>query len=525
MEDIGTGKIVLGEKVVGVDPFTLIDSLTTKIATSLDVGQAMPAGMGASRFAGSMECYKEYHEGMKLFGQSRWDEAQVQFDKTIAMDSSFALPYMRNGMIKVFQGRQQEGQVYFQQALKYRDKLPRRDRIVLDIYADLWLHQQFESAYQKIKAFVKEFPTDAEGRTFYALMLDVFETDTTAAFAELDTALAIDPGFSFAMQQYAELKSKYGDNKTALKYRQQLVKEFPESSDILAALGRQYRIMGDLDKAIETFEAMVGKFPDEPNAISALYVLHVRKRQFDKAREYLEMIPERTGNDPFEMDDYYVSMGNLAVWQGKFRENIAFLHKAYDETVKTGDPNLQWGALSRLRAAFEFLDMDDSALVYLRKSYEVANGFQKVNYPIQMVELDTARCEEMRPIFQNTLKDFEARLPGQMAGFGPVLNDLFEATCISDTAMLIQQQKEIMRIQPGQSDGNERTLGIYLVLFNGAEEGVSILEDFVFGNKKSSAGVSYLGTQLLPGSGVRRIRKKERGGGTLPRGASFLVRS
>ncbi|RKX27898.1 MAG: hypothetical protein DRP47_05765, partial [Candidatus Zixiibacteriota bacterium] len=54
LEDIASGKIVLGEKVVGDDPFALVDSLTTKMAASLNIlGSSVPVKAVASMITSS----------------------------------------------------------------------------------------------------------------------------------------------------------------------------------------------------------------------------------------------------------------------------------------------------------------------------------------------------------------------------------------------------------------------------------------------------------------------------------------
>ncbi|MDD3732292.1 MAG: protein kinase, partial [candidate division Zixibacteria bacterium] len=96
LEEVESGKILLGEKVIGEDPFVLVDSLTHKIAQSLNIQLAMAGKKDITPCTSSSpEAYKYYIIGMEKFGLGFLDEAIEQFHKAIAIDSTFALPYMR----------------------------------------------------------------------------------------------------------------------------------------------------------------------------------------------------------------------------------------------------------------------------------------------------------------------------------------------------------------------------------------------------------------------------------------------
>ncbi|MEW5925170.1 MAG: serine/threonine-protein kinase, partial [Candidatus Zixiibacteriota bacterium] len=71
LEDVESGRIILGEKVVGDDPFALVDSLTQKIAQSLNVQGALANNRGVAEFTSSSpEAYRYYIQGMEKFSGS-----------------------------------------------------------------------------------------------------------------------------------------------------------------------------------------------------------------------------------------------------------------------------------------------------------------------------------------------------------------------------------------------------------------------------------------------------------------------
>ncbi|MCK4858217.1 MAG: protein kinase, partial [candidate division Zixibacteria bacterium] len=161
LEDIASGKIIFGEKVMGIDPFMLVDSLTQRIATALNVAGAQTADAAvASVTTSSPEAYKQYHLALEDFSNGLYDEAIAKYNRALVFDSTFALAYMRIGMAHTFAGRRQEGAAYLALAEQFADKLPIYERNLLDIYADLWLHFEFDDALTKLEIFVNNYPND-----------------------------------------------------------------------------------------------------------------------------------------------------------------------------------------------------------------------------------------------------------------------------------------------------------------------------------------------------------------------------
>lgn len=490
LEDITTGTILLGEKVVGSDPFVLVDSLTLKIATSLDLEDEMGREVNASHFASSPQAYKEYHRGMEMFGSARWEEAMTQFERAISIDSTFALPYMRIGMVHVFQGRQQKGSEYLAKAVVYQDKLPRRERSLLDIYVDLWQRQQFDPAFEKLHRYVETFPEDTEGRTFYAIAIGQLEGDTVRAFAQLDTVLTIDPDLAFALQQYAELRSRYKDYEGAVPYYERLLKAYPQSADYYQSLGTVLVKLDKLDKAIELYGEAVERFPDDPDPIASLAGAYVHKREFDTAEGLLKRMPEKFGDDPFEMRQYYNLMGNLALWRGKFKENLSWRHKALEAALATGDDNLKYSGYSTLKTFFETLDMKDSAAHYLNQAYKVAGVFQRTNFPLEQVAIDHSRADEMRTLFSREVKEFRDRLPQQLHPIADALDSLFEAYADADTVAIIRSHRLLKAAQPQQT-GNDFAAAVFMIKSGQYKEALPLITPWVEGEERSNSGWSY----------------------------------
>ncbi|MCP4709300.1 MAG: tetratricopeptide repeat protein, partial [Planctomycetes bacterium] len=345
LEDVSSGQILLGEKVVGSDPFVLVDSLTDKISASLNLRQETladdearwaqlaiddPAAFADSikaqvdrslnevdinlPFTGgkiseitssSVEAYKEYILGLQKFQLGLTEQAIEYYARAIEIDSTFALPYMRTGMAYAFMGRTQMAKDFFTQALQFEDKLPLRERNLLEIYADTWLYRKFDDAFSKLQMFVGNYPDDKEARTIYALYLVQIINNPDAAFAQLDTVLAQDPRYPFALDAYASAYLRLANYDKAIEYYQREKQYYPESPNSYESLITVYRRQGELDKAVVEAHQLLEIMPESYTALSQLRTISLLRRDVDGAARYLERAREIHSDDPFRMSAYH----------------------------------------------------------------------------------------------------------------------------------------------------------------------------------------------------------------------------
>jgi len=210
LQDVATGNVVQGFKVIGKDPFTLVDSLTQKIASSLNISSSLSENVQVANFtSSSTEAFRYYQSGLEKMQAELYDEAIADFEHALSIDSTFALPYMRIGMCHVFDGRQQQGTPYFEKAREFEAKLPVRDRHLLEGYAQIWLDREFGKASNTFESFVQRYPDDKEGRSIYAALISNLMKDTTTALAHLDTVLEQDPTYQFALSQRAAIYERH----------------------------------------------------------------------------------------------------------------------------------------------------------------------------------------------------------------------------------------------------------------------------------------------------------------------------
>ncbi len=532
LEDVTTGQIVLAEKVVGSDPFVLVDSLTDKIAASLHLRQEKLAGDEADwgqlaiddpaafadsirkhvdrslreanihlPFGGgkiseitssSVEAYKEYILGLQKFNLGLSEQAIEYYARAIEIDSTFALPYMRTGMAYAFMGRTQMAMDFFTKALRFEDKLPLRERNLLDIYADTWLRRKFDDAFAKLQMFVDNYPDDKEARTIYALYLVQIINDHEAAFTQLDTVLAQDPRYPFALDAYASTYLQLENYDQAIEYYQRLKRYHPESPNSYESLITVYRRQGELDKAVAEAHQLLEIMPNYYTALAQLRTISFLRRDFDGARRYLEKIREAHGDDPFRMTAYHSQLANLADWRGEFKKALDHHFSALAWSEKTGDTANIVADLLAIGMFYHRIGQPDSAMYYIEKAHVISTMFQLFNYSLAAVEIDTTFIPLARERFAEASENVKTRVPAEFWEIFEILGDIFEGYCRADTAAVIAARKEFLSRPSQVNSGDIFQLGKLQVLTGQYEDGITTLQRLLTGPRRTTSATLYL---------------------------------
>jgi tetratricopeptide (TPR) repeat protein/TolB-like protein/tRNA A-37 threonylcarbamoyl transferase component Bud32 len=476
LEDTGSGKILFAEKVVGADPIQLVDSLSAMVVGKLNMG-----GEGRIRVADMMtasaEAYKYYHQGTEKLLIGLGDEARELYRRALAVDSTFALPYMRIGMSHVFEGRPREGAEYFVRALRYEKKLSPRDRRLLDIYADVWLRQELGDAYTKMADFVETYPEDKEALSLYGALLVGFSADTTRGFAQCEAALELDPTYPLALAVYAQNLAQFEQYDRAIRIMERYRAAYPESPDAYKAIGDYCSEMNENARALESYEEFRRRFPDDPTVIPDMVALAIRQRDFEKARRYTgEILLIRPGDAQWARIREG-QLGNLETWRGRFDAGLGHYRRAAAIARSIGDPVMVHTSLSLLAGYHDAFDRPDSALAIHARAQGFARPYEKMSYPVKVVEESPERAPEMRPVLQKAMNDFKAHIPEDLWSLADGVKTIFEAHAARDTAGIIAYYRGLRERPPNQRGPDvDRSLGTLLARAGRYAEAIPYLE-------------------------------------------------
>ncbi|MEZ5359340.1 MAG: protein kinase [Candidatus Zixiibacteriota bacterium] len=488
LEELSTGKIISTVKVVGSDPFVLVDSLTTKLATALGINADASSSDVAKITSSNPEAYKKYIEGLQVFNIGMYDASVDVFKEAIALDSTFALPYMRIGMARVFTGKNTEGAQWFAQAMQYADRLPIRERNLLDVYSDLWLSPNFDNAFTKMETLVKNYPDDAEMRTLYALMVSLFRQDSTAAYAHFDTVLQTSPRNLFCLAQYIDMRLKYEQYDLAEEAAEKLLKYYPQSPSPYALLSRIAFATKDMDRAIEMLEKQYEVYDRSSEPLFDIYEAYINKRDFEKAEIYAEKVLQKSPNDPFELGRYYNLKSALALWNGQFKQSLKFEFRALDQFLIIGDSNLVAGKYNSISNLYDRIGETDSSLYYADKGYEWSTLFSKLDYPFKLIDRDRTLIDTARVLLNHIIEEFKIRLPEEFWPMADGLLDAFEGEASGDTLAMIDAFMKVYNVNPQNNKGILRSNAYLQARIGQYDAAIKVLDNYRTDPTTSTSG-------------------------------------
>jgi serine/threonine protein kinase len=508
LEDVASGKILLAEKVVSEDPMTLVDSLATRMASAMNVRSMTLVDKGVSQLTtSSPEAYKYYHLGMQKFLDESYEEAIIDFNKAVALDSTFALAYMRIAMSYAFQGRQQDGVPYFIQAKRFDSHLPAKERNLLDVYTEIWLKQNFDLAMSKMKTLADTYPDDKESRTVYALLRWELFKDTTGSLQLFQEVLQQDPKYQLALRFVVQCCEGMKDYDKAIAYCKQMQQYYPESPLSYRGLAELYLLKDDIDAAISAYEQVLAKYPGDADALQSLSTCFIRKRDFSKADYYAEEFRKIYANDPFKMNQYYYIKGNLAIWAGKFRTCVKLGGLGIANALASKDSMRVVQAFRSVSMLYDAIGIKDSAAYYYKKSLPWTSWSQKINYPVGLVAIDRKYADELRPMLRQALVDFRSRVPSQLLSIADGVQELFDGLANADTTGVIRAMELLMKTGQTSSDAR-RELGENNILFGRYQKGKELLEPLVSGPDQLTWGYTYLDDNHLLGIAEEALGNK-----------------
>lgn len=93
--ELETGTVIDGARVRGSDVFALVDSLAVRLAPHVAGDRGRPTIRVSQLGTHDMEALAAFQEGIALERAGEMEEAEVMFEKAVAMDSTFVLPLVR----------------------------------------------------------------------------------------------------------------------------------------------------------------------------------------------------------------------------------------------------------------------------------------------------------------------------------------------------------------------------------------------------------------------------------------------
>ncbi len=262
----------------------------------------------------NLEAYQHYFKGDQLVSNLKFDEAEKEFNKAIALDSTFALAYYRlaYAIAWSFVERAKEP---IRKAMQYIDKVPEKEQYLIRA-ENASIHGKNAEAIALYRELLRSYPDEKEA--LYAIGDHSFHRgDYVTASTHLEKVLAIDAAFERALQHLTWTYRDMQRYEKALVIAQQYVSKeaSPQSYDLL---GEIHALRGDFEQALETYGHARELFPNSTLPVSGIGEIQIFKEDFDGAEAEFQKMLQKDGFA--QKRSAYGNLAILSAYRGKYRD-------------------------------------------------------------------------------------------------------------------------------------------------------------------------------------------------------------
>ena len=370
IHDVRTGERLATEIVrapLGADPRPLFDSLAARILhiSGAPVSERPDV---LAQTTSSLDAYRSYLAGVAWLQQFQIDSARASFQRAIALDSTFALAYVRLRDAEGWEGVTGNPGIrreLIARAQRYSASLPPRLRSLIEFHA-AYERGDFRRARAIAEGMIARDSTDVEawyqlGEAHFHHQASTFPPPDTVgnlgkALRAFQQALALDSSYLVAYRHILDgLNACAAPGNGVVCLADSAVYGLP--ADLVTRLGRPAvdRSKADARAAqLATARGWVSVAPNTPIARVQLAQALIGEQQWDEASRQVSEL--RTFGAVASAD---ALQALIAFQRGKYRDAAAALSRVDSVSAMGVQPLAQWGTNilaggGRIRAALDF---------------------------------------------------------------------------------------------------------------------------------------------------------------------------
>ncbi|MFQ5631404.1 MAG: tetratricopeptide repeat protein, partial [bacterium] len=305
----------------------------------------------------NFEAYQHYFLGEQFVNKLNFNSAKEEFEKAIALDSTFGLPYYRLSYISLWWNSEPIDYAYMiQKAMALIDRIPEKDRFLVRAEYDRVYAGGWPAAIAVLEEMEKRFPDDKE--MMFIIGDGAYHTgDYPRALKYLKNVLSIDPIHERALQHLVRAFRDIGNYEQMLEFAEQYaaVTAAPEAYSLLA---NAYAAVGKYEQGIEKIKQMQELFPRESEFNAIIANLYMIKGEYDLAEQ--ELLPLIDSKQPARSKHVgYSGLRILYNLTGQYRRAINMCEKEIE---------LYW--LEN--------DTTSAAIISIRKALLIVDGWNDI---------------------------------------------------------------------------------------------------------------------------------------------------
>jgi tetratricopeptide (TPR) repeat protein/TolB-like protein len=251
VEDVTSGRVLTAHSARGSDVFPLVDELTGRIRSGLQLIDTPADRSIAEVTTPSLEAYRLYSDGIEARRNSRWGEARELFEEAVKADPSFAMAYFELSYVYQRLGDIRRAEELYRTVLQHLDRLPERQKLLVEARYSR-LEGKLEQSVELFEAVAARYPDEEDA---YRGLAEGYEQ-----LKQQDKIVASYERAIQALPHAGHVHNRYGYTLMLAERYPEAFREFetyvllnPEEPNPYDSLGEAYLVTGQPEKAIEEY--------------------------------------------------------------------------------------------------------------------------------------------------------------------------------------------------------------------------------------------------------------------------------
>jgi len=249
VQDVSSGRILSADSVQGQDVFSLVDELTGRIRSSLQMGDSPADRPLADVTTPSLEAFQLFSDGLDARRNLRWQDARQLFERAVANDPSFAMAYSELVRVAQTLGETQLVEQYREKVMENIDRLPERQKLLVEARDAHRFEGDREKAIELFEALIAKYPDEADA---YPELLRL-QTNQPDQLAVAERGVEAVPSSGPLRNDYAYQLLFAGRYAEAVRQLETYVELDPGEPNPHDSLAEAYLFTGQAEKAVEMY--------------------------------------------------------------------------------------------------------------------------------------------------------------------------------------------------------------------------------------------------------------------------------
>jgi len=259
------GSIIKSHQVEGNDIYLMVDDLTTRIRADMQLtdGSDEPIDVAVvDESLSSMNAFEHYFVGVDYFNDSRFDEAIVELNNAIKIDSTFSSAYYKLALAQWWSQSEMDWDL-IENAQESLSKIlngswytTTKEKLLAQGASEL-LKQNYDESEQLFLQLIDFLPDEKEAWYGLGEVYYYGSNNYERASEAYERAIEIDPNFTIVYRRIYDIYDKQKKYDSGIIRATQLIEENPESVWGSIFLGQMLMEKGDYLQARDIFESAI----------------------------------------------------------------------------------------------------------------------------------------------------------------------------------------------------------------------------------------------------------------------------